>query len=132
MKGSAAVLNKLAPCLDKEELRWRYTALRLAMDIAPWATITSAIKISIREYTRKPVDEVREIYDDGCKYITLNPLPESIQTEAEAEYYVEAKMLIPKPSEWNLIPGDIYSTRYKLCQRNGRWWAYLYYLVIQY
>jgi len=125
-------VTQLDPIRDKEELRWRWYMLHMAKAIAPWSTITSALKINIRAYTNEPANECREIYDDGCKYITLNPLPESIQTEAEAEYYVEAKMLIPKPSEWKLIPGDIYSTRYKLCQRNGRWWAYLYYLVIQY
>ena len=53
------------------------------------------------------------------------------QTEAEAVQYVGDHMWIPRPAFWKWQPGDIYSTRYKLCRRRGRWWVYLYYLVIQ-
>jgi len=122
---------QLDPIRNKEELRWRWYMLHMAKAIAPWSTITSALKISIRAYTNEPANECREIYDDGCKYITLNALPELIQTESEAEQYVENHMWIPKPNDWRRMPGDIYSTRYKLCRRRGRWWAYLYYLYIQ-
>jgi len=122
----------LDPIRDKEELRWRWYLLHMAKALVPTASVTASIKSSIRAYTNEPADECREIYDDGCKYITLNPLPEAIQTEAEAVQYVGDHMWIPRRLDWRWQPGDIYSTRYKLCRRRGRWWVYLYYLVIQY
>lgn len=122
---------QLDPITNKEELRWRWYLLHMAKALVPAASVTAAIKRSIREYTDEPANECREIYDDGCKYITLNPLPEAIQTEAEAVQHVGDHMWIPRPAFWRWQPGDIYSTRYKLCRRRGRWWVYLYYLVIQ-
>ena len=125
-------MPKLDPITNKEELRWRWYLLHMAKALVPAASVTAAIKRSIREYTNEPADECREIYDDGCKCITLNPLPEAIQTEAEAVQYVGDHMWISRHLDCRWLPGDIYSTRYKLCRRHGRWWAYLYYLVIQY
>ena len=124
-------MGELDPITNKEELRWRWYLLHMAKALVPAASATKAIKRSIRGYINEPADECREIYDDGCKYITLNPLPEAIQTEAEAEQYVGDHLWIPRRLDWRWMPGDIYSTRYKLCQRRGRWWVYLYYLVIQ-
>lgn len=121
----------LDPIRDKVDLRWRWYLLHMAKALAPAASVTAAIKRSIRVYINEPTDECRDIYDDGCKYITLNPLPEAIQTEAEAEQYVGDHMWIPRPTSWRWVSGDIYSTHYKLCRRRGRWWVYLYYLVIQ-
>ena len=121
---------ELDPIRNNEELRWRWYLLHMAKALVPAAPGTKAITLSIRKYIHEPVDEIREIYDDGCKYITLNPLPEAIQTEAEAEQYVGEHMWIPRRLDWRWMPGDIYSTRYKLCRRRGRWWVYLYYLVV--
>ena len=124
-------MPELDPITNKEELRWRWYLLHTAKALVPAASVTAAIKRSIRAYTDEPVDECREIYDDGCKYITLNPLPEAIQTEAEAVQYVGDHMWISLRPDWRRVPGDIYSTSYKLCRRRGRLWVYLYYLVIQ-
>ena len=121
---------QLDPIRNKEELRWRWYLLYMAKALVPAASATKAIKRSIREYINEPADECREIYDDGCKYITLNPLPEAIQTEAEAEQYVGDHLWISHPGFYNWTPGDLYSTRFKLCQRRGRWWVYLYFLVV--
>lgn len=115
---------------SKEELRWYYMILQLA-ERRGRSEHAKMLKSKIRAYVHEPVSEIREIYDDGCKYITLNPLPEALQTEAEAEQYVGDHMWIPQRSDWRRVPGDIYSTRFKLCRRRGRWWVYLYYLVIQ-
>ena len=122
---------ELDPITNKEELRWRWYLLHMAKALVPAASATKAIKRSIREYINEPADECREIYDDGCKYIALNPLPEAIQTEAEAVQHVRDHLWISRRIDWRQLPGDIYSTRYKLCRRRGRWWVYLYYLVIQ-
>ena len=122
---------ELDPIRNNEELRWRWYLLHMAKALVPAASATKAIKRSIREYINEPADECREIYDDGCKYIVLNPLPEAIQTEAEAVQHVRDHLWISRRIDWRQLPGDIYSTRYKLCRRRGRWWVYLYYLVIQ-
>ena len=124
-------MSLLDPITNREELCWRWRLLHMAEALVPNALITAAIKRSIRRYIHEPADECRDIYDDGCKYITLNPLPEAIQTEAEAVQYVGDHMWISRPLNYGCPPGDIYSTRYKLCRRRGRWWVYLYYLVIQ-
>ena len=123
-------MPQIDPIRNNEELRWRWYLLQMAKALVPAASVTAAIKHSIREYLDEPADECREIYDDGCKYITLNPLPEEIQTEAEAVQYVRDHLWISKRLDWRWQPSDIYSTRYKLCRRRGRWWVYLYYLVI--
>lgn len=75
----------LDPITNKEELRWRWNLLHMAKALLPTAPITAAIKRSIREYTDEPANECREIYDDGCKYITLNPLPEAYQAAVSAK-----------------------------------------------
>lgn len=124
-------MPQLDPIFNKDELRWRWYLLHMAKALVPAAPATAAIKRSIRAYTNEPADECREICDDGCKYITLNPLPEAIQTEAEAVQYVRDHLWISRRLDWRWLPGDIYSTGYKLCRRRGRWWVYLYYLVIQ-
>lgn len=121
------------PIMNVEELRWSYCLLRMAKTLVPTAPATRELKRRIRAYVHTPVSEIRDVYDDGRKYITIAPLPEWIRTEAAATQHVRDHMWIPHPSSWSwdAVPGDIYSTRFKLCRRHGRWWAYLYFLVIQ-
>lgn len=126
-------MKNALPIADKAELRWNYCLLRMAKALVPTAPVTKELKRRIRAYVHTPVSEIREIYDDGCKYIIVAPLPEEIQTEAEAAQHVRDHMWIPHPScwSWGAIPGDIYSIRSKLCRRRGRWWAYLCFTIIQ-
>lgn len=121
------------PITNAEELRWNYCLLRMAQELVPTAPATKELKRRIRAYVHTPVNEIRVVYDDGCKYIIIAPLPEGIRTEAEAAQHVRDHMWIPQPScwSWDAVPGDIYSIHFKLCRRHGRWWAYLYFLAIQ-
>ena len=126
-------MNGSLPIMNAEELRWNYCLLRMAKALVPTAPVTRELKRRIRAYVHTPVSEIRDVYDDSRRYITVAPLPEWIRTEAQAAQHVRDHMWIPHPScwSWDAVPGDIYSTRFKLCRRHGRWWAYLCFSVIQ-
>ena len=82
------------------------------------------VKQALRKFYNEKLSDTVVFCDnyDGC--IELYPLPESIETEAQAdEYFREFEYVHFRPV-WYDCSGQLFTTRFKIFKRNGRFWVY--------
>ena len=109
------------------ELQDAYLFLRMLQSQKPGSPKISELKREIRAFqNRAPRPEERRVYlgsdYDGCSYI--EPLPESVKTEEQAEAYFEH--FIERhciPSQYDCT-GQTFTVGHRVFRRQGCWWVY--------
>lgn len=67
-------------------------------------------------------DSRRMVYSGYDDFVILTPLPLTVRTEKEAKLYFEQfEVYRPSPVVYE---SQMYTKRYKLFKRDGRWMAY--------
>ena len=85
-----------------------------------------ALKREIRRYTNKPiVEKPKCIYEDNYGYYTLlEPFPDFIDNEEDAEEYFDSQMrLTYVPSQYDCT-GQHFTTGHKIFRRRGKLYVY--------
>lgn len=83
------------------------------------------VKRAIRKYVGQPASESRIVKDNGIDgYIVRFPLPESIQTEGEANDYFMAHCFIEARQSAYDCTGQAFTSWYRIVKMQGRFFAY--------
>ena len=109
---------------SRNELDLAYELLQLAEDRG-YDEKAKEYKKMIRAYNKRPVDDRRVVSQDDYGSVTiLLPLPESIDNLDDAkEWFEYNEYMTCRPSMYDCT-GQLFTSWYKLFQRNGRYWAY--------
>lgn len=118
---------------NKRNLKCAYEMLGIYRQLTPETAeaeemlhdLTCKLKREIREYTHRPNDEARTIWDDGSNGVVfLLPLPEHIETKEGARgYFLSTEYRECRPSMYDCT-GQAFTRWFKIIERRGRFWAY--------
>lgn len=86
--------------------------------------LVKEMKQAVRTWAHRPESIGRIFNEDVDGYTAVYPLPERINSKAEAvEFFEENERMTCRPSAYDCT-GQLFTSWYKVIQKNGRFWVY--------
>lgn len=82
------------------------------------------IKMAIRAYRDRPINQAKIVRSDYDSMVVVLPLPQHMETEEQADAYFQAHYYRKAYPSIHDCTGQVFTTWYKIFRRNGKFWAY--------